>query len=117
VHGAVVGRYGQVATVLPGDADGFARLYPDTAMELEGGREILAPVAALTAGLQALEAVRLLLGQPPAYHGRLAHFDGDTGVLELAQAAFGVKNPINPRRWEGTAPGARRPEGENPAAA
>jgi molybdopterin-synthase adenylyltransferase len=83
VHGAVVGRYGQVATVLPGDADGFARLYPDTASEPAGGREILAPVAALTAGLQALEAVRLLLGQPPAYHGRLAHFDGDTGVLEL----------------------------------
>jgi molybdopterin/thiamine biosynthesis adenylyltransferase len=83
VHGAVVGRYGQVSTVLPGDPDGFTLIYPDTAMELEGGREILAPVAALTAGLQVLEAVRLLLGQPPAYHGRLAHFDGDTGTLEI----------------------------------
>ncbi len=83
VHGAVVGRYGQVTTVLPGDADGFARIYPDAVKDPEGGREILAPVAALTAGLQALEAVRLLLGQPPAYHGRLAHFDGDTGTLEI----------------------------------
>ncbi len=83
VHGAVLGRYGQVATVLPGDADGFARIYPDALKEPEGGREILAPAAALTASLQALEAVRLLLGQPPAYHGRLAHFDGDTGTLEI----------------------------------
>jgi molybdopterin/thiamine biosynthesis adenylyltransferase len=83
VHGAVAGNYGQVTTVLPGDPDGFARIYPNAAPELAELREILAPVAALTASLQVQEAIRLLLGQPPAYHGRLAHFDGDTGVLEL----------------------------------
>jgi molybdopterin/thiamine biosynthesis adenylyltransferase len=83
VHGAVVGRFGQVATILPEDPDSFTRIYSDTAMEVEGGREILAPVAALIASLQVQEAIRLLLGQPPAYHGRLAHFDGDTGTLEL----------------------------------
>ncbi len=82
VHGAVAGKYGQVTTFLPGDAEGFARVYPTTASEPEAEREILAPTAALTAGLQVQEALRLLLGQPPAYHGRLAHFDGDTGTLE-----------------------------------
>lgn len=83
VHGAVVDRFGQVTTVLPDDPDGFAKIYSDTVTEFEVGREILAPVVALTASLQAQEAMRVLLGQPPLYHGRLAHFDGDTGTLEL----------------------------------
>lgn len=83
VHGAVLGRYGQVATILPDDPDMFTNIYSDSALEVEQGREILAPVAALTASLQVQEAIRLLLGQPPAYHGRLAHFDGDTGTLEI----------------------------------
>jgi molybdopterin/thiamine biosynthesis adenylyltransferase len=83
VHGAVVGKFGQVATILPDDPDSFTKIYSDTAMEVEGGREILAPTATLTASLQVQEAIRLILGQSLAYHGRLAHFDGDTGALEL----------------------------------
>ena len=83
VHGAVAGRYGQVATVLPDDPDTFAMIYSDTPDEFSAGREILAPVVTLTASLQAQEAIRVLLGQPPVYHGRLAHFDGDTGTLEF----------------------------------
>jgi molybdopterin-synthase adenylyltransferase len=83
VHGAVEDRFGQVTTVLPGDPDSFATIYAGTDREPEGSREILAPVVALTASLQAQEAMRLALGKPPAYHGRLAHFDGDTGTLQL----------------------------------
>jgi molybdopterin/thiamine biosynthesis adenylyltransferase len=83
VHGAVEGRFGQVTTVLPGDPDSYSTLYAGTDKELEGSRQILAPVVALTASLQAQEALRVLLGQPPAYHGRLAHFDGDAGTLQL----------------------------------
>jgi molybdopterin/thiamine biosynthesis adenylyltransferase len=83
VHGAVVGRFGQVTTILPTDPDGLTSVYPDNAMEVERGREILAPVASLIASLQVQEAIRLLLGRPPVYHGRLAHYDGDTGTLEL----------------------------------
>ena len=83
VHGAVVGKFGQLTTILPDDPDSFTRIYSDTAKEVAGGQEILAPTATLTASLQVQEAIRLLLGQPPAYHGRLAHFDGDTGTLEL----------------------------------
>ncbi len=83
VHGAVLGRFGQVATILPDAPDTFTKIYSNAALEVERGREILAPVAALTASLQVQEAIRLLLGKPPAYHGRLAHFDGDTGALEI----------------------------------
>ena len=83
VHGAVLGKYGQVTTVLPDDPDSFTRIYAGTAAGPAAGREILAPVVALTASLQAQEAIRVLLGQPPVYHGRMAYFDGDTGTLEL----------------------------------
>jgi molybdopterin/thiamine biosynthesis adenylyltransferase len=83
VHGAVAGRFGQVATLLPDDAAGLDRLLNVLAVEPEASREVLAPTVTLVASLQTQEAVRLLLGQPPAYHGRLAHFDGDTGRLEI----------------------------------
>jgi molybdopterin/thiamine biosynthesis adenylyltransferase len=83
VHGAVLGRYGQVATILPNDPETFSRIYSEATPEVERGREILAPVATLIASLQAQEVIRLLLGQPPAYQGRFLHFDGDTGALEI----------------------------------
>jgi len=84
VHGAVLGNFGQVATLLPGDPVDLARIYPTEALA-EGPREVLAPAVTLVASLQVQEAVRLLLGQPPAYHGRLAHFDGITGRLEVVK--------------------------------
>jgi molybdopterin/thiamine biosynthesis adenylyltransferase len=83
VHGAVLGNFGQVTTIMPNDPDIFAKLYPHDSISLEAGREVLAPAVWLVASLQVQEAIRLLLGQPPAYHGRLAHFDGDTGRLEI----------------------------------
>jgi molybdopterin/thiamine biosynthesis adenylyltransferase len=87
VHGAVVGRFGQVSTILPDVSDGFTRIYANQTSYVESGREILAPIARLTASLQSQEAIRLLLGQPPAYHNCLAHYDGETGTLELLPLA------------------------------
>jgi molybdopterin/thiamine biosynthesis adenylyltransferase len=84
VHGAVHGVFGQVTTILPQDPGDFPYLFPPSeppATETAPG--VLAPTVSLTASLQALEAIRLLLGQAPAYHGALAHFDGDTGRLEI----------------------------------
>lgn len=83
VHGAVQGRFGQVATIMPADAATGDRIYPPAAGELETAREVLAPIVTLVASLQVQEAVRVLLGQPPAYRGRLAHFDGETGRLVI----------------------------------
>jgi len=84
VHGAVRGTFGQVTTILPQDPGDFPFLFPpgdSPATETAPG--VLAPTVTLTASLQALEAMRLLLGKAPAYHGALAHFDGDTGRLEI----------------------------------
>jgi molybdopterin/thiamine biosynthesis adenylyltransferase len=84
VHGAVSGAFGQVTTILPQDPGESAWLFPRaTPPEPETAPGVLAPSVTLTASLQAMEAIRLLLGQAPAYHGVLAHFDGDTGRLEI----------------------------------
>jgi molybdopterin/thiamine biosynthesis adenylyltransferase len=87
VHGAVAGRFGQVATLVPQDEGGLSRLLNVLGTEPETAREVLAPTVTLVASLQVQEAVRLLLGQPPAYRGNLAHFDGDTGRLEILPLA------------------------------
>lgn len=83
VHGAVLGKFGQVATIMPGAPDRFPQIYPTSVGSSEGPREVLAPTVTLVASLQVQEAIRILLGQTPAYHGFLAHFDGDTGRLEI----------------------------------
>jgi molybdopterin/thiamine biosynthesis adenylyltransferase len=88
VHGAVSGVFGQVTTILPGDPGESAWLFPVAAApEPETAPGVLAPTVTLTASLQAVEAIRLLLNQTPAYHGVLAHFDGDTGRLEILPLA------------------------------
>ena len=81
VHGAVSGNYGQVTTILPQDRGVADRLFPAATSEPENPPGVLAPIVTLTASLQVMETCRLLLGQPPAYHGTLVHFDGDTGRL------------------------------------
>jgi molybdopterin/thiamine biosynthesis adenylyltransferase len=84
VHGAVRGVFGQVTTFLPRDPLDFAALYPPGAPPaLETAPGVLAPTVSLVASLQAQEALRLLLGKAPTYRGVLAHFDGDTGRLEI----------------------------------
>jgi molybdopterin/thiamine biosynthesis adenylyltransferase len=84
VHGAVSGTFGQVTTILPqdsGKSSWFFQMAAAPEPELAPG--VLAPVVTLTASLQAMEALRLLLKQEPVYHGVLAHFDGDTGRMEI----------------------------------
>ena len=84
VHGAVSGAFGQVTTILPQDPGESSWLFPVAASpKPENVTGVLAPAVTLTASLQAMEAIRLLLKRAPAYHGVLAHFDGDTGRLEM----------------------------------
>lgn len=84
VHGAVSGTFGQVTTILPQDPGNPPFLFPISAPPApETAPGVLAPTVTLVASLQAQEAIRLLLGKKPAYHGALAHFDGDTGRLEI----------------------------------
>ncbi len=84
VHGAVSGKFGQVSTLMPAGAPGMTpACHPALARDAAASREVLAPTVALVASLQVQEAIRILLGQTPAYRDRLAHFDGDTGRLEI----------------------------------
>jgi molybdopterin/thiamine biosynthesis adenylyltransferase len=82
VHGAVQGVSCQVTTILPYDGDVYQELYGAAPVDA-GSPEVLAPIVSLTASLQVQEAVRLLLGRPPAYHRLLAYMDGELGRLEL----------------------------------
>jgi molybdopterin/thiamine biosynthesis adenylyltransferase len=82
VHGAVQGVSCQVTTILPRDGDVYQELYGAAPADA-GSPEVLAPTVSLTASLQVQEAVRLLLGRPPAYHRLLAYMDGELGRLEL----------------------------------
>jgi molybdopterin/thiamine biosynthesis adenylyltransferase len=82
IHGAVLGQDGQVTTIFPEDSPDFESRYLSQAA-LAASPPVLAPVVCTVAGLQVQEAVRLLLGRPLAYHGRLAYLDGDTGCLEI----------------------------------
>jgi molybdopterin-synthase adenylyltransferase len=83
IHGAVLGQDGQLTTILPGDSPAFESRYLSETSAAEEAPPVLAPIVALVASLQVQEAVRLLLGRPLAYHGRLAYLDGDTGRLEF----------------------------------
>ncbi len=84
VHGAVCGAFGQVTTILPQDPGDLPFLFPISAPPApETAPGVLAPTVTLVASLQVQEAIRLLLGKAPAYHGALAHYDGDTGRLEI----------------------------------
>ncbi len=87
VHGAVVGSFGQVSTLVPAAEAGLEQFLNVLGNEPEAGREALAPTVALVASLEVQETVRLLLGRPPNYQGIMAHFDGETGRLELVPLA------------------------------
>lgn len=82
VHGAVWGSFGQVSTLLAEDTDVLEILIPKGSKTGDPPGAVATGVT-LIASLQVQEAVRLLLEQPPAYRRRLAHFDGDTGRLEI----------------------------------
>jgi molybdopterin/thiamine biosynthesis adenylyltransferase len=88
VHGALTGNFGQVSTLMPEDTAGDLDVrHPALDQDAAASREVLAPTVTLVASLQVQEAIRLLLGRPPAYRNHLAHFDGDTGRLEILPLA------------------------------
>ena len=92
VHGAVAGWYGQVATVFPGDRT-LDEVYRNPAAR--GGRGIeerlgnLSFGPAIVAGLQAAEAVKVLLARGATLRNRLLVVDlleDELEVIELGKA-------------------------------
>jgi molybdopterin/thiamine biosynthesis adenylyltransferase len=89
VHGAVAGWYGQVAAIYPGDRT-LRRIYPREGEARERGIEArlgnLSFAPAVVAGLQAAEAVKILLGRGETLRGKLLVVDfleNDFEVLPL----------------------------------
>ncbi len=76
IHGAVSGWSGQTTTFLPEDDFSLDHVYPGEAPPAAASPSVLAPVVAVIAGFQALEAIRILCGIPPANAGTLVFFDG-----------------------------------------
>lgn len=85
IHAAVAGWWGQVSTFLPGQDLDLSAVYGKKRIrdpeEVRWG--VLSATPAVVAGLQALEALRLLTGKPPVYSRKLLYFDGESGRMEL----------------------------------
>jgi len=81
VHAGVRGLYGQVTTILPGRGPCLRCLVKATPVE-EGALPILGATCAILAGLEALEAVKLITGLGKPLVGRLLIFDGLEMKLE-----------------------------------
>jgi molybdopterin/thiamine biosynthesis adenylyltransferase len=78
-HAGVLGFRGQTMTVWPGRSACYRCLFPEAPVEgdVPSCREagIVGPLAGLIGSIQAAEAIRTLLGQPPVLLGRLLTFD------------------------------------------
>jgi molybdopterin/thiamine biosynthesis adenylyltransferase len=86
IHGAVAGWWGQVSTFLPNSRYDLSTIYGTQRSRDPAEQElgVLGGAAAVIGSLQALEAVRILCGRPPAYRGALLYFDGESGRMEMS---------------------------------
>jgi len=76
IHGGV-GRFrGLITTIIPGETPCLACVYPEGSQEV-GGAGVLGLVPAVIANLQALEAIKLMIGQRPSLAGKLLRFNGN----------------------------------------
>jgi molybdopterin-synthase adenylyltransferase len=85
IHGAVAGWWGQVSTFMPQSTHSLEAIYGKkrTRDATEDSLGVLGPTAAIIGSLEAMEAVRVLIGREPAYAGRLLYFDGETGLSSI----------------------------------
>jgi len=76
IHGGVSRFRGLITTILPGKTPCLACIYPEGSQE-GGGLGVLGLIPAVIANLQALEAIKLLIGQSPSLAGKLLRFNGN----------------------------------------
>jgi molybdopterin/thiamine biosynthesis adenylyltransferase len=99
VSAAIAGWHGQVMSVLPGHACYQCVVSPD-APEANTCREsgVMGPLAGIIGSMQALEVLRVILGQP-ALAGKLAVFDGLTNHQRVATVMPDPQCPICGSWW------------------
>lgn len=76
IYGGVSRLRGMITTIIPGKTPCLACIYPEET-QWGGGLGVLGVVPALIANLQALEAIKLIIGGSPSLAGRLLSFNGD----------------------------------------
>jgi len=76
VHGGVSRFRGLVTTIIPGETACLACLYPEGSPGGEG-LGVLGVIPAVIANIQALEAIKLLIGYGPSLAGKLFRFNGN----------------------------------------
>ena len=76
IHGGVSRFRGLVTTIIPGETACLACLYPEGSPGGEGGG-VLGAIPAVVANIQALEAIKLIIGHGPSLAGKLLRFNGN----------------------------------------
>ena len=76
IHGGVARFRGLITTILPGITPCLACLYPEGAPGGEG-LGVLGAVPGVIANLQAMEAIKIMIGQGPSLAGKLLRFNGN----------------------------------------
>jgi molybdopterin/thiamine biosynthesis adenylyltransferase len=76
IHAGVARFRGLITTILPGETACLACIYPEGSPGGEG-LGVLGAVPGVIANLQALEAVKIMIGQGPSLAGRLLRFNGN----------------------------------------
>jgi adenylyltransferase/sulfurtransferase len=65
-----------ITTIIPGKTPCLACIYPEGSQG-GGGLGVLGVIPALIANFQALESIKLLIGQSPSLAGKLLRFNGN----------------------------------------
>jgi len=76
IYGGVSRFRGLITTILPGNTPCLACFYSEGSEE-GGGLGVLGSTPAVIANLQAMEAIRLILGHNPSLAGKLLRFNGN----------------------------------------
>jgi adenylyltransferase/sulfurtransferase len=82
IHGGVSRFRGLVTTIIPGKTPCLACIYPEGSQG-GGGLGVLGVIPALIANFQALESIKLLIGQSPSLAGKLLRFNGNDMKFQI----------------------------------
>ena len=90
IYGGVSRLRGMITTIIPGQTPCLACLSPEGV----GGLGVLGITPALIANLQALEAIKLLIGHSPSLAGKLLLFNGDDMKFQVREIRRNESCPV-----------------------
>jgi molybdopterin/thiamine biosynthesis adenylyltransferase len=76
IYGGVSRLRGMITTIIPRKTPCLSCFYPD-GPQGGTGLGVLGPIPSLIANLQVLEVIKILIGEEPAFLGRLLRFNGN----------------------------------------